>query len=134
MIDASATIALLLNEDSELATIDRLAGLISGPVIAPSHWAAEVGNALVINVRRRRLDPQQFAPMIDRLANLGIELAPPPSFGEIALIARQAHEAGLTYYDSAYVHLALTRQASLFTFDREMRHVAAQMNIPVLPR
>lgn len=134
VIDASATIALLLNEDDELAKTERLFALINEPTVASSHWAAEVGNALVINVRRRRLDSTQFDQMTERLSTLGITVEPPPSFPEIAVIAHQAIETGLTYYDVAYVHKALVKQASLFTFDRRMREAAMRLNIPVLPQ
>ena len=134
VIDASAAIALLLTEDSKLASVDQLLALAVEPLVAPSHWAAEVGNALVINVRRRRLEPAQFALMIGRLAALGIEIAPPPSYAEIAMNAQYAIETGLTYYDSAYIQMAMTKQAALFTLDGKMREVAARVNIPVLPR
>ena len=134
VIDASATIALLLNEDNELAEAEQLLALINEPTVAPSHWVAEVSNALVINVRRRRLDPMQFDQMTERLRTLGITIDPPPSFPEIATIAHQAIEAELTYYDAAYVHKALIKQASLFTFDRRMREAAMRLKIPVLPQ
>ena len=133
VIDASATIALLLNEDAVLEPNTQIAALAEETVIAPSHWAAEVGNALVINVRRRRLEATQLDLMIDRLETLGIKPEPPPSFAELAAIARQAIKLGLTYYDAAYVHKAQSRHATLFTFDRRMREVGMRLNIPVMP-
>ena len=134
VIDASATIALLLNEDNKFVDLDALSGLADETLAAPSHWTAEVGNALVNNVRRRRLERIEIPWFIQRLERLGIEVAPAPSLAETALIADQAVELGLTFYDAAYVHMALTGQASLFTLDGKMRDVAAGVSIPILPR
>lgn len=134
VIDASATIALALNEDSAAATVENFRTLAKDNVIAPSHWAAEVGSALVTNVRRRRLERRQLEFVTARLEELKIQIEPPPTYMEMTSIAEMAIESGLTYYDAAYVDKAQSRQASLFTFDRKMRDAATRLKIPVLPR
>lgn len=134
VIDASATIAFLLNEDARFVDFDSLSGLNDEPLVVPSHWTAEVGNALVSNVRRRRLERAEIPWFIDRLERLNIEIVAPPSLAETAHIADQALKMGLTYYDAAYVHMALTRQASLFTLDGKMREAAVRMNVSILPK
>ena len=131
VIDASATVALLLNESGVLSTSDRLKELNEEPLIVPSHWAAEVGNALVINVRRRRIEASDIEGIIDRLLRLGVQIESAPSFSDMATIARQAAEIGLTYYDAAYVHTAQTQQARLLTLDERMRNAAARLDIPL---
>jgi predicted nucleic acid-binding protein len=131
VIDASATVALLLNESGALSTSDQLNDLNEQPLIVPSHWAAEVGNALVINVRRRRIESSDIDGIIGRLLRLGVQIEPAPSFSDVSTIARQAVEIGLTYYDAAYVHTAQTRQARLLTLDARMRNAAARLDIPL---
>jgi predicted nucleic acid-binding protein len=133
VIDASAAIALVLNEDTAAATIDNLRILAQDYVIAPSHWAAEVGNALVMNVRRRRLDRSQVEFAASQLEKLRIRIEPPPTFVEMTSIAEIAIDSGLTYYDAAYVDKARSRQAALFSLDRKMRDVALRLDIPILP-
>ncbi|HEY2754172.1 MAG TPA: type II toxin-antitoxin system VapC family toxin [Pseudolabrys sp.] len=130
-MDASATIALLLNENDVLAVTDQLYRLSEEQLVAPSHWAAEVGNSLVVNTRRGRLKASDIDKMIERLNRFGIEPAPTPSFEEVAAIAHCALSTGLTYYDAAYVHAAQIRQAMLLTLDQKMRKVAAELNIPL---
>jgi predicted nucleic acid-binding protein len=129
VIDASATIALLLNENDVLSTSDHLYRLGKEQIIAPSHWTAEVGNSLVTNVRRGRLDASEIDQMIERLDRFGIQPDPPPAFDEIAAIAHRAMSSGLTYCDAAYVHTAQRHQAMLLTLDRKMRDVATALNI-----
>ncbi len=133
VIDASATIALLLNEDAAFGYGERIFTLPDEPLIAPCHWAAEVGNALVMNVRRGRLDTAQFDRIMTQLDRLKVKLEPPPRSTEMAAIAFQAVKTGLTYYDAAYVEKAQSRQASLFTFDQKMRDAASRFDIPLLP-
>ena len=70
---------------------------------------------------------------MDQIERMGVEILPPPSPAETALIAEQALDLGLTFYDAAYIRLALTSGASLLTLDRQMRDVAEQLEIPMLP-
>lgn len=133
IIDASATVALLLDEDAEFPKIGSLSELAEDPLAAPSHWPAEVGNSLVTNVRRRRLARGEISRLLERVEGLGVEILPPPTLAETALIANQALDLGLTFYDTAYVRMALTREASLLTLDGEMRLAAERLNIPLLP-
>jgi predicted nucleic acid-binding protein len=133
VIDASATVALLLDEDTKFPNIGSLAELAEDPLAAPSHWAAEVGNALVSNVRRRRLRHHDISWFVERIERFGIEILPPPSLAETALIADQALDLGLAFYDAVYIRMALTREASLLTLDDKMRLAAKRLNIPLLP-
>lgn len=133
VIDASATIALVFNEDGVATTFENFRIVALGGVIAPSHWPAEVGNALVSNVRRRRLQPRHIEFVIERLGLLKIAIESTPDFVEMTSIVEMAINFGLSYYDAAYVHKAQSRQATLFTFDRRMRETGARLNIPVMP-
>jgi predicted nucleic acid-binding protein len=133
VIDASATVALILNEDVA-ATSEQTFRLLAGDdVVVPNHWMAEVGNALVSNVRRKRLDRRQFQFATTTLERMEIRVEPAPSFDEMIAVAEHAIELGLTYYDAAYVEKARSHQASLFTFDAKMRQVAIRLDIPLLP-
>jgi predicted nucleic acid-binding protein len=133
VIDASATVALLLNEDHIFENSERLFDNLDEPVIAPNHWVAEVGNALVINVRRGRVAVDQFAYMVEQLVRLEIRVNATPTYEEMTVIAGHATEWNLTYYDAAYVHAALGSDASLLTLDRKMRLAASQLNVRLLP-
>ena len=133
VIDASATVALLLDEDAKFPNIGSLSELTADSLAAPSHWAVEIGNALVSNVRRRRLGRDDISWFMRRIEKLRVEVVPPPSLTETALIADQALELGLTFYDAAYIRMALTREAVLLTLDDQMRLAAERLKIPLLP-
>lgn len=133
VIDASAAVALLLDEDAKFPNIGSLSKLAEDYLAAPSHWPAELGNALVSNVRRRRLARDEIARLMDQIEKMGVEILPPPNPAETADIAEHALDLGLTFYDAAYIRLALARRASLLTLDGQMRGVAEQLEIPLLP-
>jgi predicted nucleic acid-binding protein len=133
VIDASATIALILNEDAAATSEQTFRRLVADDVVVPNHWIAEIGNALVSNVRRGRLDRRQFEFVTTTLEQLEINVEPPPTFSELIAIAEGAIDSGLTYYDAAYVDKARSYQAPLFTFDRKMRAAASRLSIPLLP-
>jgi predicted nucleic acid-binding protein len=131
VIDASAAIALLLNENAALSASHRLEQLSEQSLMAPSHWPAEVGNALVVNVRRGRMESAQIDDMTDRLRRLGVQIEAAPGFEDMATIAHQASNSGLTYYDAAYVYTAQTHRARLLTLDERMRAAASQLDVPL---
>jgi predicted nucleic acid-binding protein len=133
VIDASATVALILNEDAAATNEQTFRKLGADEVLVPSHWIAEVGNALIINIRRQRLNRGQFEFVTATLEQMKIRVEPPPTYGEMIGIVEQASNLGLTYYDAAYVEKARAYEASLFTFDEKMRQVATRLNISLLP-
>ncbi|MET0878337.1 MAG: type II toxin-antitoxin system VapC family toxin [Tardiphaga sp.] len=132
-IDASATIALCLDERELLADDQTFESLGEQELLVPAHWHAEVGNALVVNLRRGRLTAASLAYAIQSLKKLQIATQPAPRTEEIEAIVNSAVSAGLTYYDELYVRLAEFRGLPLFTFDKQMRVAAKRRGIVVLP-
>jgi predicted nucleic acid-binding protein len=133
VIDASATIAMLLDEKEHLTDNRTFDVLTESALIAPGHWPAEVGNALLMNVRRGRLSIERLHAMVERLAVFRVAVQHPPQAAEIESRLLRALKDGLTYYDALYVELAVDHDASLFSLDEQMRQAAAQRGVSVLP-
>jgi predicted nucleic acid-binding protein len=133
VIDASAMIALILNEDAAATNEQTFRMLARDDVVVPNHWIAEIGNALVTNIRRRRLEWGQFEFVTTTLEQIKVRVEPSPTLADMVAIAERAIDSGLTYRDAAYVNKAQLLQASLFTFDEKMRQAALRLNIPLLP-
>ncbi len=102
-------------------------------IVVPSHWPTEIGNALLTNVRRRRIALSDVTAIIDLLCQFELTVSPPLEIGEIENLANFALRHDLTAYDAAYVHLALTQDARLATVDRAMRTAATRLNVSLLP-
>lgn len=82
-----------------------------------------------MNERRRRLEPSQTAEILARLARLPIVLDHEP-IGDAVLALARAHR--LTFYDAAYLELALRRDAPLATLDRQLAAAARAAAVRLL--
>jgi predicted nucleic acid-binding protein len=132
-MDASATLAMFLDEREHLANDDVFESLADQQFVVPAHWHAEIGNALATNVRRGRLAPEKLEYALRNLKILEVITQSPPELDDIAGAVRRAFESGLTYYDELYVRLAEIKSLPLFTFDSQMRKAARQRGVEILP-
>jgi predicted nucleic acid-binding protein len=133
VVDASAIVALCLDERELLADDQTFESLGEEQLLVPSHWHAEVGNALVMSLRRGRLTSAELTSAVENLAVLQIVTQPVLRIDEIEATVNRAAKAGLTYYDELYVWLAESQTLPLFSFDKQMRTAARQRGVAVLP-
>lgn len=103
------------------------------PIVVPNHWPVEIGSALHVNIRRKRITADALGILQARFDALGIEIDIPLAVSEITRIAKFAAELELTVYDALYVRLARNRELPLATLDTAMRRAAQRLNIPLLP-
>ena len=93
---------------------------------APRLWAYEIRNSVLMGVRRKRLaksDAQEFLRSIEALH---IRLLDPPSYEPIFSLAERY---GLTFYDAAYLDLALRKSQPLASLDSELCRAAKQAGV-----
>jgi len=133
VLDASLLIAWLLEEDAAMSAPELAEILEHETIVVPAHWSAEVGNALLINLRRGRLPSNRLEMMLDDCSAFEISAEPPISIEKISALARLAAAQNLTFYDAAYVQLALERAIPLGTLDQDMRSAATRLGIRVFP-
>src|SRR5262245_6802750 len=83
-------------------------------MVAPSLWLYEVTNGLITAVRRKRLAPELGEQALHHISALGVRLADP--------LAMNVYHLSLQYklaaYDAAYLALAESLGATLWTGDR----------------
>ena len=132
VVDASFIIAHVLGEDAAVEQVNLVETLRQGRLVAPAHWLAETTNALVTNVRCKRISLEDVDLILRELATYNIDIR--PAFVEDATrIIAISSEQNLTAYDSAYVLLALESNAKLATLDEAMLRAARRLNIAVIP-
>jgi predicted nucleic acid-binding protein len=129
VVDASVTIGWYLADEATDTTQMVLGLLGESEAIAPALWWFEIRNALLMNERRARLDPSQIAAILAHLARLPIALDREPA-GDAVLALARAHR--LTFYDAAYLELALRRDAPLATLDQRLGAAARAATARVL--
>lgn len=132
VLDSSVALAWLLPDEGNEA-IDALADrLEEEPAHVPAIWPLEVGNALLVALRRGRIKEADVTRLVDALSALpvGVESADAAALSGVLDLAR---ELGLTAYDAAYVELAKRRGLPLATLDSKLRDAAAALQIAAIP-
>jgi predicted nucleic acid-binding protein len=119
VVDASALVALALNEPAAPVVSARLHG---AALFAPHLLAYELGNAAWKKARR---DPGQAPAILRALTRVlepdaGIEWCSVP-LPDVVLVAVAT---GLTVYDASYVWLAAFLGAELVTLDKRVKSAA----------
>lgn len=110
-----------------------LASLAAGTALVPSHWRAEVGNGLLMALRRGRLDPDSLPGILARLSTLPVAVDDAGAQDAWTEPLARALATGLTLYDALYLELAKRHGLPLATFDAALRRAALVTGTAVLP-
>ena len=130
VLDSSVALAWLLQDEANERT-DALADrLEQEDAHVPSIWSLEVGNALMMALRRKRISDGDFDRCISALSSLPIVVDPPAALEGVLSIAQRF---GLTSYDAAYLELAQRRGFALATLDGKLRQACRALKVSVLP-
>jgi predicted nucleic acid-binding protein len=127
-------VAAWVYDDEKREDVDALFDLMmSTGVIVPGHWPFELGNMLRQGVRRKRVLPEIGIEELRRVMRLHIAVAPTPDEATMDAIWGLADERQLTFYDAAYLQLALDRGLPLATLDSALIAACRSSDLPVLP-
>ena len=135
VVDASVALAWCSEDEATKWSEEFLERLRQGDrIIVPAHWAAEVANALLMGVRRKRIKPEQPQQLWEELGRRPIDLEPSliltSARGKEVLALAEKH--GLTVYDAAYLELARRYELPLATLDGDLRKAAQAEGVPPL--
>lgn len=121
VIDASVVLTWCFpDENSALSSYVADMFKRGDTAIAPSFWAHEVLNALLVGEKRKRISKDLVRSFLDDLSSLPIALQQVPSAAVFDRVRRLSHEHGLTSYDAAYLDLALDSESPLATLDEDL--------------
>ena len=100
-------------------------------LIAPALCMFEFGNAVLTCVRRERMTPAEAWSAHERMEELPIEFGGGLSFKELSAIHALALTTDLSFYDAAYLMLAMMKFARLATLDRKLRAAALGQGVEI---
>ena len=106
-----------------LATLSDLVA-----AVAPRLFAYEVRNTILMGVRRGRIQRSEAGTFLASLHKLPIRFADPESYDRVFELA-ETHR--LTFYDAAYLDLALRGSLPIASLDRALVQAAAQSGVSV---
>ena len=117
VLDASvAGVWASQHEKHPLAAL-ALGSLLTDHALAPTIWWYELRNILLVNERRGRATPDDSEAFLRDLATLSIVIDTAPNDTVILDLARRHR---LTFYDAAYLELALRTGAPLASLDGDL--------------
>lgn len=132
VIDSSITVAWFVPDERSSETQRTLDRVIEHGAVVPIHWRLEVGNALLMALRRRRITVPQRNEAFDLL--LSLQLTTDDDTIDLAWIVSLdiAERFQLTLYDACYLELAKRRRLPLATLDRELCAAAQQIGVELV--
>ena len=130
VLDASAAMILLFQEENPAAAGRLMTLLASESAIAPQVWHFEVANALRVAEMRQRATPAETAKSIAMLHHLPLEIE--SEAPAIALLLALAREYGLSAYDAAYLELALRKSCGIATFDKKLAAASVRAGLSLI--
>jgi predicted nucleic acid-binding protein len=125
VFDASVTLGWYFPDESTPTAEAALRHLATSGAIVPVLWWFEIRNALLVGERRARIDATQTMEILAQLDVLPIRM----DSGSILALAR-VHR--LTFYEAAYLELALRAHGPLATLDQQLARAARAAQVPLL--
>jgi predicted nucleic acid-binding protein len=132
VLDSSVTVAWYAPDEHTETAQALLDRVTSEGALVPLHWQLEVGNALLLATRRRRISPNLRNEALAQLLGLQItvdDLTLEQVWTASLSLADTHH---LTLYDACYLELAQRRSLALATLDNELRAAARELGLDVL--
>lgn len=97
-------------------------------LIAPTLWAYEIRNTVLMGLKRKRITKDGVQKLLVFLNDLAVELSEPSSHDAVFSLA-ETH--GLTFYDAAYLDLALREGTAIGSLDDDLRKAATKAGVPL---
>jgi predicted nucleic acid-binding protein len=133
VLDASIAISWVFEDESSPYAEEIIEALKSQRALVPQVWPLEVDNAILVAVRRRRIqeaDAFRFLTVLDTLPlEIDLEIAL-QALGQQILGLGLSH--GLSSYDASYLELAMRRGLPLATQDEGLRRAAETAGIDIM--
>jgi len=135
VMDSSSALALLLPDEKSGADAAALRKLLDAQTVlhVPAHWMTEVANGLLMAERRRRISQMELGELLDIALSMNVETDNDAETITVRETVGLGRQHGLTFYDAAYLELAMRRGMKLATLDAALRKAAAVSGIQVLP-
>jgi predicted nucleic acid-binding protein len=130
VLDASVAISWCFHDEQDVRADAALKLLHAGAApISPLHWWFEIRNVIMLGVRRKRVNWEEASAFFLRLEETPIELADLPKADAVFGLA--THHS-LTFYDTAYLELAIRKHIPLATLDRALARAATTEGVPLI--
>lgn len=129
VLDASIVGSWCFHDEHDARADAAYDRLFDDRAIVPMQWWFEVRNVVLLGERRKRITEQYAVEFLGRVEELAVDLAAIPDQIEVLALARRHH---LTFYDAAYLDLALRERLPLATLDDALAAAARAEGVPLV--
>jgi len=134
VVDASVAVAWCIQDESTRDAWGVLAKVVESGGVVPSIWPLEMGNALLVAERRKRLTPADTTRLVGILNAFPIRVDDHAARCVNLDVIESARAFGLSAYDGAYLELAVREALPLATFDLALRKAAKKLGVSLVLR
>jgi predicted nucleic acid-binding protein len=133
VVDASVAIAWVHPAQATAKTDELLGAVEAGSLVeAPALWPLEVANALLVLVRRGKLQDSERTTALNWFTRLSVKLDYEMANLAFTEVSELAAEHGLSVYDTAYLELCLRKKLPFGCKDGPLREAAEKRGVKVL--
>ncbi len=133
VLASSVALAWVLPDESN-PTLDRLCDRLTNDIaLVPPVWPLEIGNVLLVAVKRGRLTARDVSRLVTELRALPMQIDAASTERALEETLAFARKYDLTTYDASYIELAKRRDVPLATLDNRLRKVCVSAKITLLP-
>lgn len=129
VLDASITAAWALMDESHPLADRLLADIVTDSALVPGIWWYEMRNLLVVNERRKRLSMDESNAFLKVLDSFPIHT---DEIADEQAILGYARRHKLSFYDAAYLDVAVRNQLALATLDTALSTAAKAIGVTLL--
>ena len=128
--DASVAIAWVHPSQATPETVAMLESVAEGAALeVPALWPLEVANALLVLVRRGRLEEDERQAALGWLQRLPLRIDPDAAALAFSRLSELADTHELSTYDAAYLELAQRKGLALASKDASLRKAAKRAGV-----
>ncbi len=128
VLDNSVAISWCFPEERR-ATLAVLDSLATREALVPSIWPLELGNALAVAERGKRLTAGDLSGFLSFFSQLPIRVEPETPSRQLKQILSLAREHGLSTYDASYLDLAMRLALPLASLDKDLSRAARRAGV-----
>ncbi|TAK24289.1 MAG: PIN domain-containing protein [Chloroflexota bacterium] len=133
VLDSSVALAWAFPDERQSSADGVFDQVERDGAIVPPLWPYEIANVLLHGRRRGRLSEVQLEQFLALIDGLSIDVVMTARADATRSSVTLGHAHGLSAYDAAYLALALRRSLPLATLDEQLRGVAAELGVALLP-
>jgi len=132
VLDASVTLSWCFTDEHTPETNALLADSLNRDIYVPGLWSLEIGNILLLGLKKHRISSAGMTEFLSLLDSLEISTDPSTASRAFHQILSLAQEHYLTTCDAAYLELAMRMGLPLATKDKVLRRACKKLQVPLV--